>query len=126
MNENKQDKRVNELMEKSMNGLSDLMDANSVIGTPIVTTSGWQIIPVSKVTVGYLSGGSDIGVTKVIKEDETVPFAGGGGAVVSMRPAGFIVDDGKECRFMHAGEDPLDNLMEKASDLLRRFQGEHA
>ena len=47
---------------------------------------------------------------------------GGSGAVVSIKPAGFILDDGNGCRYIHAGEDPIDNLIDKTSDLLKSFQ----
>ena len=117
-----QSKRVNELIDRSMANLSEMADANTVIGTPVITASGYQVIPVSKVTMGYLSGGSDIGETKIVKEGETVPFAGGSGAVVSVRPAGFILDDGKSCRYIHAGDDPIDNLIDKTSDLLNSLR----
>ena len=113
--------KVNELVENSVRDLSKLVNVDTVIGTPILTASGVQIIPVTKVTMGFLSGGSDIGETKVIKEKESVPFAGGSGAVVSLKPAGFLLDDGKSCRYIHAGDDPLDNLFDKASDLLKGF-----
>ena len=113
--------KVNELVENSVRDLSKLVNVDTVIGTPILTASGVQIIPVTKVTMGFLSGGSDIGETKVIKEKESVPFAGGSGAVVSLKPAGFLLDDGKNCRYIHAGDDPLDNLIDKASDLLKGF-----
>lgn len=113
--------KVNELVENSVRDLSELVNVDTVIGTPILTASGVQIIPVTKVTMGFLSGGSDIGETKVIKEKESVPFAGGSGAVVSLKPAGFLLDDGKNCRYIHAGDDPLDNLIDKASDLLKGF-----
>ena len=113
--------KVNELVENSVRDLSKLINVDTVIGTPILTASGVQIIPVTKVTMGFLSGGSDIGETKVIKEKESVPFAGGSGAVVSLKPAGFLLDDGKNCRYIHAGDDPLDNLIDKASDLLKGF-----
>lgn len=113
--------KVNELVENSVRDLSKLVNVDTVMGTPILTASGVQIIPVTKVTMGFLSGGSDIGETKVIKEKESVPFAGGSGAVVSLKPAGFLLDDGKNCRYIHAGDDPLDNLIDKASDLLKGF-----
>ena len=113
--------KVNELVENSVRDLSKLVNVDTVIGTPILTASGVQIIPVTKVTMGFLSGGSDIGETKVIKEKESVPFAGGSGAVMSLKPAGFLLDDGKNCRYIHAGDDPLDNLIDKASDLLKGF-----
>ena len=114
--------KVNELVENSVRDLSKLVNVYTVIGTPILTASGVPIIPVTKVTMGFLSGGSDIGETKVIKEKESVPFAGGSGAVVSLKPAGFLLDDGKNCRYIHAGDDPLDNLIDKTSDLLKQYQ----
>ena len=114
-------KKVNDLVQSSMDSLNKLTDVNTVIGTPIVTSSGCQVIPVSKITVGYLSGGGDLGETKVVKEDESIPFAGGSGAVVTMKPAGFLIDDGKGCRYIHAGDDPVDNLIDKASDFLKGY-----
>lgn len=125
INETERNKKVNELVERSMRNLNEMVDGNTVIGTPILTASGCQVIPVSKLTMGYLSGGSDIGETKVVKENESVPFAGGSGAVVSIKPAGFILDDGNGCRYIHAGEDPIDNLIDKTSDLLKSFQREN-
>lgn len=119
-------KRVNELVEHSMNDLSALADVTTVVGAPIQTASGYQVIPVSKVMLGYLSGGGDLGETKVIKEGESTPFAGGSGAIVALKPAGFILDDGNGCRFVHAGGDPLDNLIDKAAELLKKLQGDNA
>ncbi len=118
----KANKKVNDLVDSSIDRLNGLADVDMVIGAPILTASGTQVIPVSKVTVGYLSGGGDLGQTKIIKKDETMPFAGGSGAVVTMKPAGFLIDDGKGCRYIHAGDDPVDNLIDKASELLKGFQ----
>ena len=90
----KSEQKVNELVDRSMQNLSELVDVDHVVGAPIVTASGFQVIPVSRVTVGYLAGGGDLGEIKVIKDGESVPFAGGSGVVVSLKPAGFIVDEG--------------------------------
>lgn len=120
---NEKNKRVSDLVHRSIENLTELVDVNSVVGKPIVTAAGFQLIPISKVTVGYLTGGGEFGETKVIKEDETAPFAGGSGAVVSLKPAGFILDDGKNCTFIHAGDEPLDNLIDKAAELLGKFTG---
>lgn len=122
---NGKNKRVGDLVHRSIENLTELVDANSVVGKPIVTAAGFQLIPISKVTVGYLTGGGEFGETKVIKEDETAPFAGGSGAVVSLKPAGFILDDGKNCTFIHAGDEPLDNLIDKAAELLGKFTGKN-
>lgn len=119
------DKKVGDLVRASVEDLSRLVDVNTVVGKPIVTAAGFQLIPVSKVTFGYLAGGGEFGETKVIKEDETAPFAGGNGAVVSIKPAGFILDDGKNCTYIHAGDDPLDNLIDKTSGLISKFTGQN-
>lgn len=117
------EQKVHGLVDSSMQNLGELVDVDHVIGAPIVTASGFQVIPVSRVTVGYLAGGGDLGETKVVKEGERVPFAGGSGVVVSLKPAGFIVDEGKGCRYIRAGEDPLDNLIDKASEWMGTLSG---
>lgn len=117
------EQKVHGLVDSAMQNLGELVDVDHVIGAPIVTASGFQVIPVSRVTVGYLAGGGDLGETKVVKEGESVPFAGGSGVVVSLKPAGFIVDEGKGCRYIRAGEDPLDNLIDKASEWMGTLSG---
>lgn len=118
-------KKVEEMVETSLNNLNELVDVNTVVGKPILTASGYQLIPVSKVTMGYLSGGGEYGEVKILKEDENYPFAGGSGAVVSLKPAGFILDTGNDCRFIHVGDAPIDNLIDKASELVGKFVGKN-
>ena len=101
-----------------MERLDSLADVNTVIGKPIFTASGLQVIPFSKVTFGNLTGGGEYGDVKVIKETESIPFAGGSGAVVSMKPMGFLIDDGKNCRILKITEEPLDNLIERVGEIV--------
>ena len=95
-----------------------MADVNTIIGKPILTASGFQLIPFSKVTLGNLSGGGEYGDVKVVKETNAFPFAGGSGAVVSMKPLGFIVDDGKTCRVLKITEEPIDNLIERVGEIV--------
>ncbi len=111
--------KINHLVEGSFSRLNSLADVDMVMGKPILTTSGFQIIPFSKVTIGNLSGGGEYGDVKVVKETDSFPFAGGSGAVVSMKPMGFLIDDGKECRILRISDEPIDNLVEKAVDIMR-------
>ena len=74
------------LMGTTMEKIRDMVDVNTIIGDPIVTPDGTTIIPVSKVSFGFASGGSDI-PAKVPKE----VFGGGIGAGVSIQPLGFLV-----------------------------------
>lgn len=73
-------------MGTTMEKIRDMVDVNTIIGDPIVTPDGTTIIPVSKVSFGFASGGSDI-PSKIPKE----LFGGGSGAGVSIQPLGFLV-----------------------------------
>ena len=115
------DKKIDSIMEKTAEKLTGLVDVNTVIGSPVVTASGAQVIPFTKVTMGYLSGGGEYGEVKKIENDECLPFAGGAGTVVNVKPAGFLIDDGKECRIVRVTDDPLDRLIEKAGDLIGKL-----
>ncbi len=114
-------KKIDSIMEKTAEQLTSLVDVNTVIGKPVFTASGAQIIPFTKVTMGYLSGGGEYGEVKAIKEDECFPFAGGAGTVINLKPAGFLIDDGKSCRVVRITNDPIDGLIEKASEIVEKL-----
>ena len=111
--------KINNLIDSSIHNLANLADVNTVIGKPITTASGFQVIPFSKVTMGNLSGGGEYGDVKVVKEIDALPFAGGSGAVVSMKPMGFLIDDGNSCHILRITDEPIDNLIERAGEIVR-------
>ena len=110
--------KINNLIHSSLEKLDSLADVNTIIGKPIITASGFQLIPFSKVTLGNVSGGGEYGDVKVVKETDEFPFAGGSGAVVSMKPLGFIVDDGKTCRILKVTDEAIDNLIERVGEIV--------
>lgn len=112
-------KNIHNLIGTTAFSVEEMSDVNTVIGKPIFTASGCQIIPFSKVTMGSLSGGGEYGDVKIVKETNSMPFAGGSGAVVSMKPMGFLIDDGKTCHMMRVTDEPIDNLIEKVSEIVR-------
>ncbi len=73
------------IMDTTMENIRAMVDADTVIGDPI-TVDGATILPVSKVSFGLATGGSDFG-----GKGNPVKFGGGGGAGVSITPIGFIV-----------------------------------
>jgi sporulation protein YtfJ len=121
MSDTQKKEKINLLNKASAANLNELADVNTVMGTPIITASGFQIIPFSKVTMGSLSGGGEYGDVKVVKELDSLPFAGGSGTLISMKPMGFLIDDGTSCRMVRVTDVPLDNLIEKASDIVRHM-----
>ncbi len=74
------------LMGVTLDKVKELVDSNTIIGKPIQTEDGITIIPVSKATFGFASGGSDFGA-KSTKD----LFGGGSGAGVTISPVAFLV-----------------------------------
>ena len=53
------EKPVQEIMASSLEKIRDLVDSNTVIGSPIHTQDGTTILPISKISFGFVSGGTD-------------------------------------------------------------------
>ena len=83
--------RINTVMETTLKNLSTYIDVKSAVGTPITTKDGDLIIPLSKVTFGLLAGGGEYGKTNIFKKGEDLPFSAGNGAIVSLKPCGFLI-----------------------------------
>ena len=70
-----EENKISDLFSSTLDSVKNVVDSNTVMGTPIVTASGTTIIPVSKVSVGFVGGGTDFGS----KKDDKRNFGGGGG-----------------------------------------------
>ena len=76
------------ILESTIEKVKDLVNVSTIIGEPIKVDGGVTIIPVSKVTYGFASGGSDF----PSKSNKDI-FGGGGGAGVTIHPVAFLVID---------------------------------
>lgn len=85
---------LGELTESSMKNLQTLIDSNTVIGKEVITPDGTVILPVSKVSFGFGSGGSDLPASQ--KE----LFGGGSGAGVTITPIAFLVVKNGDVRLL--------------------------
>ncbi len=122
---------LKEIMETSMNRLKDLVDVNTIIGEKIETADGKTIIPISKVSFGFGSGGTEF-VSKSKSQEsklEMQPFGGGGGGGVTITPIGFLVcdKDGVSLLELSGGAVSVDklitsmpNAISKISDLFSK------
>ena len=82
-------KNLPNMLENTIAKIREMVDANTVVGTPITTPDGITIIPVSKISVGVGGGGSDF-VSKHPNKQEN-PFGGGAGGGVKVSPVAFLV-----------------------------------
>ncbi len=101
--------------------IEKVADANTVIGKSIITVSGAEIIPLSSITVVNLSGGGEYGDIKTFKESDGFKLAGGNGTVITVKPKGFIIDDGKGCRLLKMEEGAIDTLIDKTGELVHKI-----
>ena len=95
---------IGELMQTAMTSIKDMVDVNTVIGEPVQAAGGATIIPISKVSFGYVTAGGDLTSKEQPLRTEPVdfPFAGGSGAGVSVQPVGFLVISGDNIRMLPA------------------------
>lgn len=76
------------IMNVTMDKIHEMVDANTIIGKAITTEDGTTILPVSKVSFGFASGGTDFDGKNAANKDL---FGGGSGAGVNIQPVAFLV-----------------------------------
>ncbi len=93
------------------------MDVNTIVGEPITTPDGITLVPVSKVTFGFASGGSDLPLK------EKGGFGGGNGAGIKIEPVSFIVIRGDSVRMLNVAppaSTTVDRLVELIPEVIDR------
>ena len=103
---------LNEVMSQTISKIKQLVDVNTVVGNPITTPDGTTLIPVSKVTFGFASGGTD-GKDKADKPS----FGAGSGAGVSIVPIAFIVVSSGNTKMIYI-DPPTNTSLDKAIDMV--------
>lgn len=88
---------LDDLINSSIDKIKSLAETNTIIGDPIVSPTGKIIVPVSKVSVGFVVGG---GQYNSINKKLPYPLAGGSGGGLSVTPIGFIVEDETSITFI--------------------------
>ena len=105
------------MLDKTIAKIRDMVDVNSVIGTPITTPDGVTIIPVSKVSVGFGGGGSDFTSNKDA-------FGGGAGGGVKVTPICFLIVKDGSVRMMPVAapaNTTADRIVEQVPDVLDKM-----
>ena len=112
------EKNIGSIIDVTMEKLRAMVDADTILGTP-VTVEGNTIIPVSKVSFGLATGGSDF-PSKTEKE----VFGGGGGAGVSITPMGIIAMSGTNIKFIPISNEVtnLDRALQMLPELVEKVK----
>lgn len=111
--------KIQEIIKESLENIRTIIDANTVIGTPMETSNGVTIIPVSKISMGFASGGLDFDGKASASAGKN--FGGGGGTGLSVQPVGFLVitHEGR-VEMVNVGQSAPKDTIEQIADLLER------
>ena len=107
------------MLEQTIAKIREMVDVNSVVGTPITTPDGVTIIPVSRVSIGFGGGGSDF-VSKNLNKQEN-PFGGGAGGGVKINPVAFLIIKDGSVRMLPVAapaNTTADRIVEMVPDVL--------
>ncbi|AWI03812.1 GerW family sporulation protein [Clostridium drakei] len=82
---------IENLMKSTMENIKDMIDVNTIVGDAVEAKDGTLIIPISKVSFGFASGGSEFDNRNTGGTGSSYPFGGGSGAGVTVKPVAFLV-----------------------------------
>ena len=107
------------LMDSTMGNLRGMVDADTIIGSPLVV-GDVTLFPVSKVAFGLASGGSDF----PSKTTQSGLFGGGGGAGVTITPVAFVAGSGQNIRMLPVYSDmtAVDKAINMAPELIDKVK----
>ncbi|MCL2621960.1 MAG: GerW family sporulation protein [Firmicutes bacterium] len=109
---------IETIMSEAMCKLKGIIDVNTVIGEAITLIDGTTIIPISKVSVGFVAGGGEYGG----KQEKDYPFSGGSGAGVNITPIGFLSIVNGDIKIINIeNNNTYDKLFDIGGDVLKRF-----
>ena len=119
---------LSEVIRSSLENIKKVLDTNTVMGDPVTVLDGTVIVPVSKISVGFASAGTEYNGRKELK---TKNFGGGGGTGITVTPICFIVinKDGEarmlnvEANSGYSGNEGIVGVVNGVDELLDRAPG---
>ena len=106
--------KIPEVIQTTMSKIRDMVDANTVVGSPMTVADGVTLVPISKITLGVASGGADL-AAKQQKPEGT--FSGGAGCGVKVIPVAMVIIQGDRVRVLPIDE-PAKSATERAMEQL--------
>lgn len=116
---------IDNMMQTTMENIRSMVDVNTVVGSPVAGARDTTIIPISKVSFGFLAGGGEYAVEDSRSRTaatDMLPFAGGTGAGVSVQPVGFLVVGENTVKVLPAQSNgAMERVVELLPQLLEDF-----
>lgn len=122
---------IENIMQTSMEQLKGIVDVNTVVGSPIQANSQTVVLPVSRVSLGFLSGGGEYAASPVKRSGDMLdrasqgayPFAGVSAAGMSLTPLGFLYIHDDVVRVLPASSaSPLERITDAIPQALKMVE----
>lgn len=115
---------IENMLQTTMTELRQMVDVNTIVGDPVHSPSGATIIPISKVSFGFVTGGGEYGKGRY--ENGSTPFAAGTASGISISPVSFLVVDENHIKLLSTNSSSvvdkiIDSVPELASELKSIF-----
>ena len=122
--------KLQEVVQATLAQIKNMIDADTVIGTPIETAPGTTIIPVSKVCVGFATGGVDYNDKTGGAQGKPQNFGAGGGTGITVQPIGLIcISKEGRTEFINIGvktpTDPIEqvvDIIDRSPEIIAKFK----
>lgn len=129
---------IENIMKTTMENLKEMIDVNTIVGDAVETSEGTVIIPISKVSFGFVAGGGEYkdelinsrgikeggGMSQAADSDDDKPFAGGSGAGVSVNPIAFLVVGEDKIKLLPVQfNSTVDRIVELVPQVVSEIQG---
>ena len=121
---------IEKILNTSMNSIKEMIDVNTIVGDAIQASNNTVIIPISKVSFGFASGGSEFKgetIDEYNKKDKDeqiqyrLPFGGGSGAGISINPIVFVIIQEDVVKLLPVDHsDPIDKILDYMPDLIEK------
>jgi len=112
--------KVGDFVANFIENVKSVVDVDSVVGEPFKVNDEVYLIPITKISVGFVSGGGEYGCDKkMMKKIDSMPLVGGGGGGVTISPLGFIEVKEKSCKLIRLEEKSVyQNILDKIPSIL--------
>jgi sporulation protein YtfJ len=119
---------IENIMQTAMTKIKEIVDVNTIVGEPVVSSDGATIIPITKVSFAFVAGGGEYGEASQGPSSQqgqgnSFPFAGGASSGISITPVGFLVVD--ECNVQLlpvAGRSLVEQVIESIPQLITEIR----
>ncbi len=120
---------IESLMKNTMENLKEMVDVNKIVGDTVETPDGNVIIPISRISFGYVAGGSNFDEESQNQQNNSnsntgdSQFGGGSGGGVSIQPIAFLIVGQGQVRLLPVDRHAmLDRLIDMAPQLMTCIQ----